>query len=315
LEVLRFGHPEYVPCSETIPIKQIGFFGVNPEDNRPPRAKTWTDLWQVRHEQMIDGVMPFPVYHPLEHLENWEDYTWPDPHDQELYRQAKRAIADIPKRNEIILAGSHRSTLLERSWKLVGMENLFTMMVMEPDRVKWLLRHIMDFQLGVAEEYVKLGIELAQLGDDFGTQQGLLLSPRFFKKFFKPEYERIIDFYKSRNILISFHSCGCIEELVDEFSDLGIDILNPVQAEANNLKLLREKTMGKITLQGAVSTRTLMQGTPGDVVREVKERILTLGQRGGYICGPDQHLPFPADNIKALIEAVEKYGVYPLKVV
>ena len=49
--------------------------------------------------------------------------------------------------------------------------------------------------------------------------------------------------------------------------------------------------------------------------REVKERILTLGQKGGYICGPDQHMPFPSNNIEALVEAVEEYGIYPLKVV
>ena len=260
LEVLKFGHPEYVPCSETMPVSKIGFFGVNPEDNRPPGAKTWTDLWQVRHEQKMEDIMPFPAYYPLEHIENWENYIWPDPHSQVFYEQPKERIAKIPDRKEVVVAGSHRSTLLERAWKLVGMENLFTMMVNKPDRIKWLLRHIMDFQLGVAKEYVRLGIELALLGDDFGTQQSLLFSPIFFEKFFKPQYQRIVDFYKSKDILISFHSCGCIGGLVDEFLDLGIDILNPVQAEANNLKVLRKNTMGKITLQGAVSTRALTLG-------------------------------------------------------
>ena len=311
LEVLKFGSPEYVPYSRAMPVKTIGFYGVNPDDNRPGAEKNWTDLWQVRHRKEMEDVMPFPAYHPLEHLGNWDEYAW---HDPALYSRARQAIQVIPDRDHIILSGSHRSTLLERAWKLVGMDNLFVMMLNEPEKANWLLDHIIEFQLGVAEEYGALGVQMAALGDDQGTQLALLVSPELFREYFKPRYRRLIDYYKSRACIVQFHSCGNIIELVPDFIDLGIDILNPAQATANNLNELREKTAGKITLSGAVSTATILQGPREAIRAEARQRITSLGKLGGYICGPDQGMPFPDDNIADLQQAVAEFGVYPLPV-
>ena len=98
LEAVRFGKPERVPCTYAMPVRRVGFFGVNPDDNRPPDGTTWTDLWQVRHKHQMDGVMPFPMYHPMEHLDHWQDYEWPDPSNPELYTDMRRTIESLPDR-------------------------------------------------------------------------------------------------------------------------------------------------------------------------------------------------------------------------
>jgi uroporphyrinogen decarboxylase len=313
LEAVRFGNPGYVPCTLSMPVKRVGFYGVNPDDNRPDGAETWTDLWQVRHRHQMDGVMPFPVYHPMEHLDDWSEYIWPDPADPALYEDMKNTIAALPDRDAVLVSGSHRSTLLERAWKLVGMDNLFMMMITDPDRVAWLLERIMDFQLGVAEQYVRIGIDMASPGDDHGTQASLLFSPELFRKLYKPQYARLFSFYRSRDIVINFHSDGNVLPLVDDFIELGIDILNPVQATALDLPELRQRTAGRMALLGGVSTGTIEKGTPEDVREEVRNRIRTLGREGGYICGPDHSLPFPPANVAALRSAVEEYGGYPIE--
>jgi uroporphyrinogen decarboxylase len=275
-------------------------------------AKTWTDLWQVRHHKVQEGIMPFPASPPLEQPKSWRDYEWPDPNDPALYTRAKAVVAGISDRVQVILAASHRSTLLERAWKLVGMENLFTMLLSEPQKAGALLDRILEFQMGVARHYLDMGVEMASPGDDHGTQRGLLLSPQIFRAFFQPRYRRLIELYKSKDCIVSFHSCGNILELVPDLIDLGIDILNPAQATANDLEALRARTRTKMTLQGAVRSATVFEGPPGRIKLEVKERILALAQEGGYICAPDQGLPFPAEHTKALEEAVEEYGMYPL---
>lgn len=312
LEAIKFGRPEYVPYSRRMPVVTIGFFGVNPDDNRPEGADTWTDLWQVRHRHEQEGMMPFPVFHPLEKLPDWDDYVWPDPHELSLYVQAREKVGGIARRSEILLSGSHRSTLLERAWKLVGMENLFMMMLNEPERIHWLFDRIIEFQLGVAEEYVALGVEMAALGDDHGTQLAPLFSPELFRQFYKPRYRRLIDFYKSKGCLIGFHSCGNIADLIPDFIDLGIDILNPVQATANDLARVRNETQGKMALLGAISTATILDGPVERIRREARARIVLLGRQGGYICGPDQGMPYPEKNIDALEQAVAEFGRYPL---
>lgn len=95
--------------------------------------------------------------------------------------------------------------------------------------------------------------------------------------------------------------------------ELGVDILNPVQASANDLTKIRHMTQGRMALQGAVSSATIMAGPIQAIDAEVRQRIQQLGQQGGYFCGPDQGMPWPADHYRAMEEAVTRYGRYPLR--
>jgi uroporphyrinogen decarboxylase len=209
---------------------------------------------------------------------------------------------------------SHRSTVFERAWELVGMERLLVMMVSEPEAVDGLFERIIQFQLGIARQYLELKPDLAVLGDDLGTQLGLFFSPALFRRYLKPRYARLVDLYRSSGVLVEFHSCGNVLGLVDDFLDLGIDILNPIQPRAiGDLALLRRKTAGRMALRGGVDTQyTLTLGTPAEVRAEVRERIGSLGRQGGYICGPDQTIPMPAENVVAFESAVADFGRYPL---
>lgn len=94
--------------------------------------------------------------------------------------------------------------------------------------------------------------------------------------------------------------------------ELGVDVLNPVQATANNLTNVIRTTHGKMALSGGISTGLVMDG-PVDLIREEVKRVIgILGRDGGYFCGPDQGMPFPESHIQALHEAVEEFGRYPL---
>lgn len=195
---------------------------------------------------------------------------------------------------------------------LAGMENMMEWFYTEPEKAKDILHHIMDFQLGIAKHYLQCGIELADFGDDLGTQHSLLLSPAIIREFLVPEYQRLISLYKSRGVLINFHSCGHIEPLLDLFIELGVDILNPIQATANDLSTVREKTRGRMALMGGVSSALLMMASPEEIQAETIRVMELLGRDGGYLCCADQYMPFPPENLEALYRTVEQYGKYPL---
>jgi uroporphyrinogen decarboxylase len=101
--------------------------------------------------------------------------------------------------------------------------------------------------------------------------------------------------------------------MLDTFMELGVDILNPVQATANNLDRVRALSQGKMALEGGVSSATVMKGPIERIVAEVRQRLWQLGREGGYFCRYDQGMPYPEAHVKALFEAVEKYGVYPIQ--
>ena len=56
-----------------------------------------------------------------------------------------------------------------------------------------------------------------------------------------------------------------------------------------------------------------MEGPPERIRQEVRSRIRQLGAQGGYVCQPDQGMPYPAEHLEALRDAVKQYGKYPLE--
>ena len=259
--------------------------------------------------------MGFPRGNPLADFPAaMRTFRWPDPDDERiiarLYEQAEQYTAEGLDNH--FLVGAHRDLLWEKAYMLVGMETLMCAFLTEPEATRELLQRIMDFQLGIARHYAAVGVEMIRCSDDLGMQTGPLLSPEIVAEFLVPQYRRIFQFHKSRGTLISFHSCGHIMHLLDTFMDIGVDILNPIQATANDLEEVRRVTRNRLVLEGAVNSAIIFEGPPARIRRLVRQRLWQLGRDGGYFCGADQGMPFPPEHIKALHEAVEEYGVYPL---
>jgi uroporphyrinogen decarboxylase len=278
-----------------------------------PVGSVWRDIWGTEWHREHEGVMGFPRGNPLANLPAaLTAYTWPDPDDERIIRPVYEQVKEC-SREEAFLCGSHRDTLWEKCYMLVGMENAMCAFHTEPAAMREVLHRIMDFQLGIARHYLGLGVEMVSMSDDLGTQCGLLLSPALIADFLVPEYRRLFALYKAKGVLVNFHSCGHIEPVLDVFMELGVDILNPVQATANNLDAIRRRTAGRMALQGGVSSGVIAAGPIQAIRAEVHRRIWQLGREGGYFCGPDQGMPWPEAHIQALRDAVAEFGRYPLQ--
>ena len=84
-----------------------------------------------------------------------------------------------------------------------------------------------------------------------------------------------------------FHSCGAVYELIEDFIEIGVDALNPVQISAAGMEPERlVKAYGKdITFWGGgVDTQsTLCRKTPEEVAAEVRRNLDVFTTGGGYI--------------------------------
>ena len=316
LRIIRFDDPERVVGG--CPTHGLAYRGCNHEGyegggHHLPVGSRWQDIWGTIWHREHEGVMGFPRGYPLAALpSSLSGYRWPDPQDDRIFAQIYNQ-AEGWNKETAFLCGSHRDTLWEKSYMLVGMEDLMCYFYTEPEAVRDLLHHIMDFQIGMAKHYLETGVEIVGMSDDLGTQDGQLLSPEIVHDFFVPEYRRLFSLYKERGVLVNFHSCGHITPLLDVFMDLGVDILNPVQATANDLDKVRIVTQGRMALQGGVSSATIVSGPAEAIREEVRLRLWQLGREGGYFCGPDQGMPWPEEHIQALREAIEEFGSYPLR--
>jgi uroporphyrinogen decarboxylase len=162
-------------------------------------------------------------------------------------------------------------------------------------------------------------VDIICIGDDLGTQDSLLMSPKTYREILKPIHADYIDFIKDRtDAKVFFHTDGDVSPLIDDLIEIGVDILNPIQTSAGNmsdLSELKERFGDEIVFCGAIDTQNVLpNGSPEDVRSEVKRVIGTLGPGGGYLLSAVHTImeEVPAENVLAMVDAVREYGSYPL---
>lgn len=303
LAAVRFAGPDYVPRGDEPIWHHFQFEGNF-------RLADWTDLWGVRWEVGLEGTVPFPKGNPLPDLDGLADYRFPDPGQLEFTAEQRDALAKVD-RGEKLVGGSLTYLLFERAWAIMGMEQFLSALVTHPAEAKVLLHGIADYARRVFDRYLELGVDAVSFSEDLGTQRALIMSPAMFREFLLPEYVYAFADVLSAGKLVLFHSCGCIEAIAADLASIGVSVLNPIQARANDLAKVKADTVGRMALEGAIDTAILAGGTPEDVRAEVIRVMEMLKPGGGYICGPDQGIPgVPAENYQALWDTAREVGRY-----
>lgn len=305
LEAVYFRKPAYVPLENEEIWYYFSFEGI-------VKMETWTDNWGVGWEVGLKDTVPFPKQTPLEGIERLAGYKFPEPGQLKLNDEVKDQLKRIDRSEKIVMA-KMSYLLFERAWALMGMENFMMALITHPMECRYLLHHIAIYARGVFERYMELGVDAITFSEDLGSQRALMISPAMFREFLLPEYEYIFKELKENKKIINFHSCGCVDDIAGDLAGIGVTILNPIQAKANDLKKLKADTQGRMALKGGIDTALIMTGIPSEVRNEVIRVMEILKPGGGYICGPDQHLPdMPVENMNMLWKTAREFGGYSL---
>ncbi len=106
--------------------------------------------------------------------------------------------------------------------------------------------------------------------------------------------------------------------LIEDFIEIGVDILNPIQTAAgkmSNLAELKKRYGREIVLCGGVDTHMILpHGTQEQIREEVRRVIENLAPGGGFIAAAVHTImnDVPPENILAMVDAIEEFGCYPL---
>ncbi len=248
--------------------------------------------------------------HPLE--KDWflvEDYTLPDPSGPGRFNKGKEAIN---KNKDKYTLGAVWFTLFERLWMLRGFDNMLIDPYTNYNEFAKLRDAVLDYNLGIIKQWLKLGVDGIFISDDWGGQDKLLVAPDYWRKFYKPSYKVMFDFIHQGGVDVWMHSCGDITDLIPDLLELKLDVLNPVQSRAMDIDYLGKTYSGKICFNGGLDVQeTIPYGTPEDIENELIYFINTLGtKKGGYIPGTS-HTILPdtsVENIRALFKSLEYYS-------
>ena len=155
-------------------------------------------------------------------------------------------------------------------------------------------------------------IDVLCIGDDLGTQNGLLISPAAFDELIAPRQKRFIDLAHEYGALAMMHSCGSVYKLIPRLIELGLDILEVVQVDTADMGIekLHDEFYGKICFCGSMSVQsTLPFGSINDVIHEVELRK-QLFKDGGMVIAPTHQIQVgtPLDNIEAMYKAIGSFN-------
>jgi len=205
----------------------------------------------------------------------------------------------------------------------INISDWMILLITEPDYVFSILHATAEKTVENLELYLQAAGKYLDTificGTDFGSQRCEIVSPDTFGKIYVPNFKLMNDYvHKHSNVKTMFHSCGSIRNLIPHFIDGGVDIINPVQAEANGMDPFELKAMyGKdIVFWGGASDpqSVFPNGRPEDVRSQVRERIQAMAKGGGYVCASIHNIQYgvPPENILAMVDAVLEFGNYPI---
>jgi uroporphyrinogen decarboxylase len=306
IRAITFRYPHHIPYEPVV--RTAGWVG-----DMLWEGEAGTDHWGVTWEYELAEYLPMVKDPPIKSPDDLDHYQPPDP--VFALRPGAERLFTAPERDAYLVCGFHPNILFERAWFLMGMDRLFVALVNDRPRIRRLLCQIMDYQVAIAREWVKLPIDMMFVGDDYGTQRALMMAPDLWRELIKPELARVLSVYRDAGKWIKFHSCGHITEILDDLIELGVNIINPCQARANDLGEWGARFGGRVTFDGGVDTQhTMMLGTADEIRAETRLRMQQLGRdpRGGLLLWADQNMPFSAENRQVLLDYIIANGVYPL---
>jgi len=268
------------------------------------KRKVFDDKFGV--DEVIDG----PLMKDNIEVEDIQNFRFPEP---EWFDFSPLADECNQFKDKIIVGGLW-SGIHGDSYRMMGYENFLINIAVNRHLIKTLVNRMTDFYLTLNRHYfevVKGRMDVFFMGNDFGSQSGLMISLDDWKDIYFNNYKKLIDQAHGYDLKVMVHSCGSIEPLLPFFIELGVDIIDPVQTSAKGMdpvSLVRK--YGKdLYFHGAIDTQSVLPfGSTRDVKSHVLEMVSKLNEYQQYIVVPSNNfMPgTPPQNIKMVYSTIQE---------
>jgi uroporphyrinogen decarboxylase len=276
------------------------------------------DIWG-HHVHVVEN--PTGAYEefaswPLSKAQNIHDlkmHPWPEP-DWWEFDSLPALLAHLDSREQYHIR-FRIGSVFEIAWQLRGMEEFLMDLALDPSIPLYIMDRLVDVYTENTRRVLDLigdRLDMVYLYDDVATQQSLVMSQEMWERYIRPRHAQIIDVVKSYEVPVMYHCDGAIYPLIPELIDMGVDVLNPIQADAAGMEpvRLKEEFGDRLSFHGGIDIiQTLPKGSVEDVRAEVRERVRVLGQGGGYILASSHHIQSdtPLENVFAMYDVALRY--------
>ena len=284
----------------------------------------YIDMWGVPYKAtedwdhcVVDGA---PMRQAT--LENIDDFQWPNSNDPEQFKGLREKAKHLYENTDFVIgADAIKAGVLMNALQMRGYDQFFMDLAIDTPFVEALMDRILKTLKEMWSRYMdEVGeyVQLAYVTDDLGSQTSLLISPRMFRQLLKPRMKELHDHIKGcADVQLMFHTDGAVLPLVDDFLEMNVDILNPVQTSVSGLEdtfALKEKFGDRLSFHGAIDVQQMLpNATTAELEQEIARRVYDLGRDGGYILAPCHNIghDIPPENVVTLFEKAREFGRKP----
>jgi len=267
-------------------------------------------MWGARHRKNNTGdglpnhILPFNEDTTLDEV---HAHTWPDAGNLDCSSVQERCRKH---HGEYATYGAPWSPFFHEVGWLIGQEEFMVWMHTKPEVIRAIIDHVVGYEVAATRRFLQAAggiLDIAYFGNDFGTQRGLLISPKMWHDFIRKPLKRYFDASHDHGCKVMKHSCGAVRDIIPFLIEDGVDILDPIQVAATGMDLagLVRDFGHALSFHGGVDTqRTLPFGSTEAVRAEVRSYLALTRDKGGYIlCGSQEFIEdIPLDNILTMYD-------------
>lgn len=198
---------------------------------------------------------------------------------------------------------------------LFGMEKALIDMYANSELWHATAERIMEFNRAFLGAYFRAAdgrMDFFRIGEDYGTQRGLLFGPEHYRELLKSHNVEMASLARMHGCHYYQHTCGSVRELIPDLIEAGVEVLDPVQVLADGMEpaALKRDFGDVLCFSGGVDEQELLpNGTPAEVKKGVFRLLDVMAPGGGFFLGPTHNFQedIPTDNIVAMYEAGREY--------
>jgi len=335
LKAMSFGSPDTIPLTHSWLSaaliehgqKLLDLFEKYPNDFFPTRVikiperekeyyrpdgsfyKEWTDEWKCKWIYYKEGLVGEVKEPPLSDWSMLKNYTMPNPQLSTVEEREKFRTSWDEMPGYSIWGGG--SNFFERMQWLRGVENYLCDIAEDRPEVyeladRVLYEHIMPGLENLFKTGIK--IDVVGFGDDWGSQNALLINPRAWRKIFKPRYREMFQFCRKQGALVNLHSDGMTLEIVPDLIEIGLDCFNP-QFSCMDLNELKRRCDNRLCILADIDRQHVIPfGKPAEIEVSVRNVYDIFGSSGGgLIWRGEIGAGVPLENVEALLKAFYNY--------
>ena len=196
----------------------------------------------------------------------------------------------------------------EATWRLRGFEETLMDMIEDPEFIIDIASTYLNFQKKIIDKCITEGIKFDGFicTDDVAATNGMLFSPRTWRKIYKPLIKDLGNFLKERNIHFWMHCCGNAEAIFEDLIECGLQVINPLEVKSGlDVCKLKSKYEGRLAFYGNITASEMTNKEK--ITKELKRKI-PLFKDGGFIFHSDHSVPSDVsfDQYKDIIKIAGK---------